>query len=123
MTQPQIPGVEPASELFHPFVGQDVPRLLETRAADALCLQAGGQPVGRVVGRRRSVDAARDRLSRPDPDQLRPLRQHHAEFAVCGLLDACMLGPGALFDLQLAPFDVQFIALVRELLELDKQLA
>jgi len=34
MRHQHIPGTESAADLFHPYVGQDVPRLLEARAQD-----------------------------------------------------------------------------------------
>ena len=34
MRHEHIPGTESAAALFHPYVGQDVPRLLEARASD-----------------------------------------------------------------------------------------
>jgi hypothetical protein len=37
------------------------------------------------------------------------------------LLDTRVLGPCALLDLQLTPFDVQLVALLRKLLEFDKR--
>jgi hypothetical protein len=49
-----------------------------------------------------------------DDEYFRRFRPHEQQVLGCDLLDACVCRPGALLDLQLAPFDIQFIALVGE---------
>src|SRR5678816_155563 len=50
-------------------------------------------------------------------------RNHHAQADARGLLDAPVRGPRALFQLQLAPLDLERVALAVQTLQFDEEIA
>ena len=50
-------------------------------------------------------------------DDFRRRWSHERKVIRRDLFDPCVRGPGTLFNLQLAPFDIQFVAFVRQCFE------